>query len=222
MSEETQGPRSTETNDSQSARSDVKPSVRTKKERKPKQPLFRVAEPAAPVEPAPADKMKGAAKKAQPQQPDRPAWSLGGASPEWGPLDLTGGGGKLPPPGNYDAVIADVQLIDKPDMLRMIVSFQLDGHEATPAPKWALLASRNGPSDSHERPRGRRSSTVHRTGRWPRLLNRLATATRTPLEALKDPFDLPGLFIGKPVNLTVAHKERDGVAELVVRTIRPR
>ena len=44
----------------------------------------------------------------------------------------------------------------------------------------------------------------------------------TPLEAIKDPFELPGLFIDKPVNLTLAHKERDGVDELKVRTIRPR
>ena len=67
-----------------------------------------------------------------------------------------------------------------------------------------------------------RPSDGHRLAEGARLLNRLATATRTPREAIKDPFDLPGLFIGKPVNLTVAHKVRDGVPELVVRTIRPR
>ncbi len=142
--------------------------------------------------------------------PGPAAWGLGGASPNWGPLDLTGGGGKLPPPGDYDAVISDVHLIDKSDRLWMIVDFKLVGLEASPAPMWALLASRNGQSDDH------------RLAEGARVLHRLAAATVTPLEAIKDPFDLPGLFIGKPVNLTVAHKERDGVPELVVRTIRPR
>ena len=112
--------------------------------------------------------------------------------------------------GHYDAVISDVELIDKPDMLWMIVSFKLVGLEASPAPMWVMLASRNGPADDH------------RVAEGVRLLHRLATATRTPLDAIKDPFDLPGLFIGKPVNLTIAHKTRDGVPELVVRTIRPR
>ena len=75
---------------------------------------------------------------------------------------------------------------------------------------WALLASRNGPPDAHRLAEGARA------------LRRLAAATLTPLEAIKDPFELPGLFIGKPVNLTIAHKMRDGVPELAVRTIRPR
>ena len=136
-------------------------------------------------------------------------WSLGDAPPEWGLLDLTGGGDKLPPPGNYDAVISDVKLIDKSDRLWMIVDFILAGLEASPAPMWALLASRNGPSDRH------------RLAEGARVLNQLATGTGTPRDAMKDAFELPGLFIGKPVNLTVAHNERDGVPELVVRTIRP-
>src|SRR4051794_34148817 len=99
---------------------------------KPKQPLFRIPEPTRPAAPAPAEQMSGDEKEA-PRQPDMLAsWSSGGAS-EWGPLDLTGGGGKLPPPGNYDAVIADVDIKDKPDVLWMIVSFTLVGREASPA-----------------------------------------------------------------------------------------
>ena len=136
---------------------------------------------------------------------------MGGASPEWGPLDLSGGGGKLPPPGDYDAVIADVELIDKSDVLWMIVSFKLVGLEASPAP-----------NVGYDRQSQRPGPTSHRVAEGKRLLHRLAMATRTPLDAIKDPFDLPGLFIGKPVKLTVAHKTRDGVPELVVRTIRPR
>lgn len=127
-----------------------------------------------------------------------------------GPLDLSGGGVKLPPPGDYDGVISDMRIIDKSDVLRTIISFRLEGVEATPAPVWAMLASRKGAVDEHDVAEGMR------------LLHRLAAATATPLEAIRDPYDLPGLFIGKRVKLTLAHKERDGVWELVVRTIRPR
>ena len=117
----------------------------------------------------------------------------------------------MPPPGNYDAVISDVQLIDKSDVLWMIVNFKLVGLEASPAPNM-------GYARQSQRPVRRAIGLAEGA----RLLHRLAAATGTPLDAIKDPFDLPGLFIGKPVNLTVAHKERDGVPELVVRTIRPR
>ena len=117
----------------------------------------------------------------------------------------------MPPPGDYDGVIADLDLIDKSDVLWMIVSFKLVGLEASPAPNIGY--------DRQSQRSGRRAIGV---AEGPRLLHRLAMATGTPLDAIKDPFDLPGLFIGKPVKLTVAHKTRDGVPELVVRTIRPR
>ena len=142
--------------------------------------------------------------------PGPAAWGLGGESPNWGPLDLTGGGSRLPQAGDYDAVISDVRLIDKSDRLWMIVDFNLVGLEASPAPMWALLASHNGHSDDH------------RLAEGARVVRRLAAAILTPLEAIKDSFELPGLFLGKPVNLTVVHKERDGVKELVVRSIRQR
>ena len=92
----------------------------------------------------------------------------------------------------------------------MVVSFKLVGLEASPAPKIVMIASRNGPVDEH------------RVAEGLRLLQRLAMATGTPPDAIKDPFDLPSLFIGKPVKLTIVHKTRDGIPELVVRTIRPR
>ena len=186
-------------------------SLRAKKEPKPKQPLFRVPELAPPAETAPTGKMIGAGKEAQPQQPDRPAgWSMAAASRGWGPLDLSGGGDKLPPPGDYDGMIADLEVIDKSDVLWMIVSFRLDGLEASPAPEVR--------HDCEPRRPGRPApgGQGHAASPSP------CSATETPLEAIGDPFDLPGLFIGKPLNLTVAHKERDGVPELVVRTIRPR
>ena len=137
-------------------------------------------------------------------------WSIGGAPREWGPLDLSGDGSQLPPPDDYEGVIADLDVIDKSDVLWMTVSFKLVDLEASPAPKIVMIASCNGPVDEH------------RVAEGLRLLHRLAIATGTPLDAIKDPFDLPGLFIGKPVKLTIAHKTRDGVPELVVRTIRPR
>ena len=147
-------------------------------------------------------------KDAGPSALGTSAWSLGGASPEWGPLDLTGGGGNLPPPGDYDGVITDVDIKDKPDALWAIVSFILVDEEAAPAPMWALLATRNGPTYKH------------RLAGGAKVLRRLAAATGTPLDELKNAFDLPRLFIGKPVKLTIAHKTLDGVTELVVRTIR--
>ena len=138
-------------------------------------------------------------------------WSLGGASPEWGPLDLTGGGGKLPPPGDYDAVISDV---DTHRQVRRAV----DDRQLSSSSAWRRLPRQCGLCS----PVATARSDDHRLAEGARLLHRLAAATGTPLDAIKDPFELPGLFIGKPVNLTVAHKERDGVPELVVRTIRPR
>ena len=156
--------------------------------------------------------MNGAAKEAQPRQPDRPAgWSIGGASPEWGPLDLTGGGGKLPPPGNYDAVISDVDTHRQVRRLWMIVNFKLVGLEASPAPNVGFARQSQRSVRRPSPGRGREAPPPPRGGD--------RDAAR---DAIKDPFDLPGLFIGKPVKLTVAHKERDGVPELVVRTIRPR
>ena len=189
----------------------MKDRVDVKKPPQPKKPLPRRPRTGASRQTRAGGQDERRRERSAAAQPERPAgWSLGGAAPEWGPLDLTGGGGKLPPPGDYDAVIADLDLIDKSDVLWMIVSFKLVGLEASPAPMMGMIASRNGPVDQH------------RVAEGMRLLNRLATATGTPLDAIKDPFDLPGLFIGKPVKLTVVHKARDGIPELVVRTIRPR
>ena len=81
----------------------------------------------------------------------------------------------------------------------MIVSFRLDGLEASPAPMLAMIASLNGSVDDHRVVEGMR------------LIRRLAAATITPLDAIRDPYELPGLFIGKPVKLVLAHKVRDGV-----------
>ena len=135
---------------------------------------------------------------------------VGRRIPELGTARPDRGRSRLPQAGDYDAVISDVRLIDKSDRLWMIVDFNLVGLEASPAPMWALLASHNGHSDDH------------RLAEGARVVRRLAAAILTPLEAIKDSFELPGLFLGKPVNLTVVHKERDGVKELVVRSIRQR
>lgn len=181
------------------------------KEPRPKQRLFSGLEPAPAAEPARAGKMNGAEEDAQ-QQPERlSGWSLGGgASARWGSLDLSGGGGHLPPPGSYDALISDVELKDSTDVLWMVVRFQIVGEEAAPAPEWAALATCDGSPYDDRKVKGMR------------LLNRLAAATMTPIGAITDPYELPGLFIGKSVGLVVAHKVRDGIPELVVREIRPR
>ena len=101
----------------------MKDRVDVKKPLQVKPPGPRAPEPVPPAQATPAGKMKDAGKEAQPRQPDRPAgWSTGGTFPEWGPLDLSGGGGKLPLPGDYDGVIADLELIDKSVVLWMVVS----------------------------------------------------------------------------------------------------
>ena len=147
-------------------------------------------------------------KDAGPSALGTSAWSLGGASPEWGPLDLTGGGGNLPPPGDYDGVITDVDIKDKPDALWAIVSFILVDEEAAPAPMWALLATRNGPTYKH------------RLAGGARVLRRLAEATGTPLERSRTRLICPVFSSANRSALTIAHKTLDGVTELVVRTIR--
>ena len=107
-------------------------------------------------------------------------------------------------------MIADVDIKDTPDRLWTIVSFTLVGVEASPAPIWALLATRKGLADDHRMVQGAR------------VLHRLAEATGTSPEAIKDPFELPDLFVGKPVDPKVVHETRDGIPELVVHSFRQR
>ena len=54
----------------------MKDRVDVKKPLQPKPPRPGAPEPVPPADPAPPDQMNGAAKEAQPRQPDRPAGSL--------------------------------------------------------------------------------------------------------------------------------------------------
>ena len=53
-----------------------------------------------------------------------------------------------------------------------------------------------------------------------RFLNRLSLAVGVEVAGV-DYEELPGLLIGKRLELTVVHSMRDGVADLVVRSMRP-
>jgi hypothetical protein len=52
-----------------------------------------------------------------------------------------------------------------------------------------------------------------------RFLNQLAAATGVEILDNVDPLKLGELFVGKEVTLTVAHKTRDGVAQLIVHKV---
>jgi hypothetical protein len=135
-------------------------------------------------------------------------WALPEVGDGWG-LDLTGGSADLPAPGDYAAVIEEVRLAERSDVVWMIVRYRLEGFEAEPATDIAPIAARPG------------SEHFRRRAEGARLLNRLALATRVDLNVVKDPFDLPGLLERKRVTLRLAHRERDGVSELNVRAIMP-
>ena len=141
---------------------------------------------------------------------DRKGWT---ATPEdvahaWGTLDLTSKMDGLPPPGDYQAVITDVQLYDKPDVLWLKVFSRLVDWDADPEPSFEAIAAEDGSRHSHRVIEGLR------------LLFRLQAATGAPLEGI-DPFDLPDLLEGKRVTLRIAYSMRDGQVDLVVRAILP-
>jgi hypothetical protein len=124
----------------------------------------------------------------------------------WGTLNLNSKP-ELPPPGSYPGRISDVKLTDKSDVLWMAVEYELEGTNARPRGDVGAIAA---------------VSTSQHAPRVPdglRLLHRLSQATGVDLNG--DPDRLPGLLIGKRVTLTLAHKDRDGQPDLVVRAIQP-
>ena len=137
-------------------------------------------------------------------------WTLPPRPKEWGAIDLSAIAATLPAPGSYPAIIAEVRLTDRVDVLWMIVRYRLDGIEAEPAADMAPIAADPGSAHARRVPDGAR------------LLHRLAAATGADLSTEVNPDDIRALFEGKPVVLKLAHKARDGVPELVVREIRPR
>jgi hypothetical protein len=132
-------------------------------------------------------------------------WNLPDPPPAW-TLDLANQP-ELPPEGEYQARIA-LKLSDaSQSTLWLFVNYSIDGIAAAPATEMGVLAVRDG------------SKYADRVNEGRRLLYRLLTATGVQLPT--DPFDLPALLEGKPVALTIGHRVRDGVKELVVRKVSP-
>lgn len=64
--------------------------------------------------------------------------------PKWGPMDLSKPVGTILPPGIYDAIIAEVKVLDGDEALRMIVTFEIttsDGEIVSPERSWLTLAA---------------------------------------------------------------------------------
>jgi hypothetical protein len=126
----------------------------------------------------------------------------------WGPINLQAIAGDLPAPGTYAGAVADVRLREKPDVLWCVLQFSLDGMAGAPRDVMNAIAARGDSSYAHRVPDGLR------------FLYRLSKAVGVDIAGV-DYEELPRLLIGKRLELTVAHSRRDGVPELVVRSMRP-
>ena len=126
----------------------------------------------------------------------------------WGPINLQPIAGNLPAPGTYPGAVADLRLHEKPDVLWCVVQFSLDGLAAAPRDVLHAIAGRDD------------SVHVSRVAEGLRFLNRLSQAVGVDVAGV-DYEKLPRLLIGKRLELTVVHSMRDGVADLVVRSMRP-
>ena len=126
----------------------------------------------------------------------------------WGSINLNAGSGNLPPPGTYPAMVADLRLHEKADVLWCAVQFSLDGMAAAPRDVVHAIAARDD------------SQYARRVADGLRFLNRLSQAVGVEVAGV-DYEELPGLLIGKRLELTVVHSMQDGVVDLVVRSMRP-
>ena len=64
--------------------------------------------------------------------------------PKWGPVDLSQPIGTILPPGMYDATVADVNVLNGDESLRLIVTFEIvtdDGEIVSPERSWLTLAA---------------------------------------------------------------------------------
>ena len=64
--------------------------------------------------------------------------------PKWGPVDLSQPIGTILPPGMYDATIAEANVFDGDEALRLIVTFEImteEGEIISPEPVWLTLAA---------------------------------------------------------------------------------
>jgi hypothetical protein len=126
----------------------------------------------------------------------------------WGPINLSGLGNNLPPAGIYPASVTDFRLFEKPDVIWCAVDFTLSGTSASPRTMLhAIAATVDSPHAS-------------RVAEGLRFLHRLAQATSIAIDSV-DYEELPRLFLGRHLELAVAHSTRDGVPELVIRSMRP-
>jgi hypothetical protein len=126
----------------------------------------------------------------------------------WGPINLEVTASNLPAPGTYPGVVADIRLHEKPDVLWCIVRFSLESMTAAPRDVVNAVAAHDDSQYAHRVPEGLR------------FLYRLSLAVGVDVAGV-DCEELPRLLIGKRLELTVAHSRRDGVRELVVRSMRP-
>jgi len=105
-------------------------------------------------------------------------------------------------------MVADLRLHEKPDVLWCAVQFSLDGMAAAPRDVVHAIAARDD------------SRYASRMAEGLRFLNRLSLAVGVEVAGV-DYEELPKLLIGKRLELTVVHSMQDGVADLVVRSMRP-
>ena len=64
--------------------------------------------------------------------------------PKWGPVDLSQPIGTILPPGMYDATVAEVNVYDGDEALRLIVTFEIvteEGEIISPERSWLTLAA---------------------------------------------------------------------------------
>jgi hypothetical protein len=126
----------------------------------------------------------------------------------WERIDFSAAAGKLPPPGSYPATISDIRIYQKPDVVWLNVLFTLDNTKASPQGALYAVAATEG------------SRYLGRVVEGLRFLHRLLLAVGIEI-AGADIEDLPGLLLGKRLEVTVAHSMRDGMPDLVVRSMRP-
>jgi hypothetical protein len=124
----------------------------------------------------------------------------------WGPINLSGPGNNLPPAGTYSASVTDFRLFEKPDVIWCAVDFTLTGTSASPRTMLHAIAA----TDDSRASRAAEGLDLHQIG-----------SNHEHHHPGVDYEELPGLLIGKRLELTVVHSMQDGVADLVVRAMRP-
>ena len=113
--------------------------------------------------------------------------------PKWGPVDLSQPIGPILPPGMYDATVADVNVIDGDEALRLTVTFEIltdDGEIVSPERSWLALAAI--PTS--------KAATQIREG-----LRNLAKLTRAAdvEDGMTDPHEIADFLVGRKLRVKV-------------------